>query len=160
MPDIFYRCGEMKYAIIIALLIPALTSCQEQKPAELSVSEGWTRPTVAAGQVAAVYLTIENPGAQSDRLISVSTGIGSASLHETSMTQGVMRMRPVAALDVPANGSVKLAPGGKHIMIEGLRAPLREKEAFTVKLGFVVSGDKDVRVTVAAADAAPEEHEH
>lgn len=71
----------------------------------------------------AAYFTVENKGGE-DRLIDVDTpGIGKASMHATTQNNGVMRMRGVDSLDVPANGTLTLKPGGNHIMIMGEDIP-------------------------------------
>ena len=72
--------------------------------------------------MAAAYVTIENKGG-ADLLTGVRTGIGDASLHETSMDDGIARMRPILpseGLVVPSNGKLLLAEGGAHVMISGL----------------------------------------
>lgn len=146
-----------RFAVVAALLLP-LASCSA--PPSIAVSDAWARATVAGQPSAAAYLTIANKGGESDRLVSVSSTAGEASLHSTSMDGGVMRMRAMTeGLDVPAGATVKLAPGGTHVMLAKLPAPLAKGSAFPLTLKFERSGDKSVSVRVldpAAAGAGME----
>lgn len=71
--------------------------------------------------MAAVYVTIENRGSRPDRLLSVSIPAGEASLHETLLENGVSKMRErPEGFEIPAGGTLRLAPGGRHIMVTGM----------------------------------------
>jgi copper(I)-binding protein len=65
----------------------------------------------------------------------------------------VMKMRPVAGLDIPAGQSVDLKPGGEHIMLIGLHQPLREGQSFTLTLNFEKAGPRTVSVAIEKAGA-------
>ena len=149
-PGFFFYQRAMKI-VLSTLLIISIAACKPASAPQLAISDAWARPTISTSQAAAVYLTVRNDGDAPDRLTSVTTDIGSASLHQSGTTNGIMRMRALVAVPVPAHGSSKLAPGGMHIMIEGLRAPLRSGEQFKVKLGFERSEDRDVLVQVSPA---------
>ena len=116
----------------------------------------WARATAANMPTAAVYLTITNKGAGADRLVAVSVPrAGKASLHQMSMDGGVMRMRALdGGIAIPAGQTVALAPGGTHIMLEGLKRPARRGRARSeARLRFEQSGEMTVPVTVEAAGA-------
>lgn len=98
----------------------------------------------------AAYFSVANSGG-ADRLLSVSTPVGDATLHSTAMDNGVMRMRPLDGLDVPANSTVALKPGGTHVMIMGLKQPLAAGSIFPMELKFETSGLRQVKVTVRSA---------
>ncbi|MFL6734421.1 MAG: copper chaperone PCu(A)C, partial [Sphingomicrobium sp.] len=101
-----------------------LTACDAGGP-KLHAHDAWARPTLSAAQPGAAYLVIQNSGGSTDKLVAVSTPVaGKASLHSSSMEGGVMRMRPVAAVDIEAGGTAQLDPAGTHIMLEGMKAPL------------------------------------
>lgn len=140
----------MKLFVLLAAL--ALAGCDGAKP-EMAVSDGWARATAANMPTAAVYLTITNKGAGSDRLVAVSVPrAGKASLHQMSMDGSVMRMRALdGGIEIPAGQTVALAPSGTHIMIEGLSTPLVAGERTEARLRFEQSGEMTVPVTVEAA---------
>jgi len=96
-----------------------------------------------------VYLTVTNTGGAEDRLERVSTEAGTASMHESSMSGGIMRMRPVTdGLPVRAGSSVEFKPNGLHIMLEKLKAPLAAGSHFSITLHFRKSGDRSAQVDV------------
>ncbi|MGO9787024.1 MAG: copper chaperone PCu(A)C [Stellaceae bacterium] len=120
----------------------------------ISVQQPWARATPGGTTNGAVYMTIVNSGASSDQLVAASTPVaGSAQLHEMSMTNGVMQMRPIPALDVAPGATVALAPGGYHIMLLGLKHPLKDGDSFPMTLTFAKSGKQDVVVSVAKVGA-------
>jgi copper(I)-binding protein len=103
--------------------------------------------------MAAAYVTIENQGG-ADQLTSVRSSIGTATLHESSMAGGVMRMRPIdprEGLVVPSNGKLVLAPGGAHVMIGGLKHSLRAGDRFKLTLLFAKARPQKVDITVQPA---------
>jgi copper(I)-binding protein len=137
-----------KSAALAALL---LVSCNVQdKPPAVAIQDAWTRATVPGQGSAAVFFTITNGGG-TDRLVSVSSSAGEASIHSTSMEGGVMRMRPVQSVQVPANSTVVLEPGRTHVMVTGLKQPLSEGTALLLELGFERSGPKRVNAAVRSA---------
>jgi len=140
-------------ALVLALL---LASCNgaEKAPA-ISIDNAWARATVGPQGSSAAYFTIRNTGG-ADSLLSVSSPGANASLHSTSMDNGVMRMRRLAKLDVPANSTVELKPGGTHVMLMALKAPLTARSTIRLDLKFEHSPDKIVTATVkpAASDGA------
>ena len=136
-----------------ALAALLLLSCASKKsePPQISISGAWSRATVAGQSSAAAYLTVTNTGDGDERLLQVSTPIGRPSLHSTTMDNGVMRMRPLASLDIPAHSTVDLKPGGAHIMIMGVKQPLAAGSSFPLTLKFDRSGERTVTVAVRPA---------
>lgn len=129
----------------------ALASCNKAAaPPSITVENAWARATLPGQSGSAAYFTIRNTGS-ADRLRSVSISGGSATLHSTSMDGGVMRMRPLDGIDVPANSSVELKPGGTHVMLMGLKAPLASGSSLPLTLRFDKSGDKQVSAEVRSA---------
>lgn len=100
-------------------------------------------------QTGAVYMTLKNQGGAADRLVAVSTEAAmSAEIHESLMEDGVAKMRPVEVFEIPAGGSVELKPGGYHIMLMGLKAPLKKGGMIMLKLEFEHAGVLDVMAHV------------
>ncbi len=121
---------------------------------------GWARPTVAPQKSAAVYLSLHNGGPGSDRLLAISTPVaGSASVHSTTMAGGVMRMRGVASLPIAASQRITMKPGGLHVMLTGLRAPLRAGQKLPLTLRFERAGLVRTSVPIQMT-AASEDHGH
>lgn len=144
----------MLIRIPLTVLLATLAACSAQNP-KISASEGWARET-GRSDVTAAYVTIENKGA-ADRLTAVRSSIGQAALHETSMDKGVMRMRPIdpaEGLVVPSNGKLALAPGGAHVMVMGLKQPLKTGDRFGLTLLFAKSGPERVDIIVKPAAEA------
>lgn len=136
------------------LVLASLASgCSPPGP-KVSAHDAWARET-GPSDTAAAYVTIDNKGA-ADQLTGVRARIGEAMLHESSMTDGVMRMRPIDPKDgmvVPSNGKLTLTPGGAHVMIMGLKRPLKAGDHFDLTLLFAKSRPETVQVTVKPATA-------
>jgi copper(I)-binding protein len=100
------------------------------------------RATVGSMPSSAGYLTIQNNSAKDDWLIAATSDLArKTELHNMTMDNGVMRMRQVqSGIPVPAGGTVTLAPGGYHIMLIGLKAPLNAGQAYDVTLDFRHAG--------------------
>ena len=141
----------MKHALFFAALL--LASCKPASaPPAVSVDGAWARATVPGQMGSAAYFTIQNAGGE-DKLLSVTSPAADASLHSTSMDNGVMRMRPLEGLDVPANGAVELKPGGTHVMLMGLKQPLEAGATLELDLKFEKSGERKVTAEVRPASA-------
>ena len=124
---------------------------------QLEVSNAWARATAAKAENGAAYLTILSP--TPDRLLSASSPAAKQTeLHTLEMAGMVMKMRPVAGLDIPAGQPVALKPGGEHIMLIGLQQPLREGQSFTLTLNFEKAGARTVSVAVEKAGATSPIH--
>ena len=101
-------------------------------------------------------LTITDSGAP-DQLTAASSPVAmKATLHESFDDHGVMKMRPIPALPVQPGTPVTLAPGGYHIMLEGLKQPLQPGETFPVTLTFAHAGTITATATVQKPGAAPD----
>jgi copper(I)-binding protein len=141
---------------LVALTLSAVAIAQAEQIGQLSISQPWTRATPPKAQTAGGFLTIENAGASSDRLVGASSPIASRTeIHEMRMDDGVMVMRPAAdGITIPAGGSVTLAPGGFHIMFMQLKNGLAEGDAVPVELNFERAGDIEVLFPVESIGAA------
>ncbi|MEZ6022823.1 MAG: copper chaperone PCu(A)C [Hyphomonadaceae bacterium] len=117
----------------------------------LTLSGPWAAPTPNGVDVSAGYVTIRNGTAEADTLIAVSTPRATRSeIHQMSMDGGVMRMRAMERLEVPAGGEVALAPGGMHLMFFGVSEPFVQGETIPVTLTFEHAGDVDLQMQVRA----------
>ncbi|MDE2361281.1 MAG: copper chaperone PCu(A)C [Hyphomicrobiales bacterium] len=122
--------------------------------ADITVDHPWSRATPAGAQVGAGYVTIKNTGGAPDKLLSVASDVaGKTEIHEMSMDNGVMKMRPVAGVEIPAGKSVELKPGGYHIMFQQLKQPLKVGETIKGSLTFERAGQVPVEFKVEAMGA-------
>src|SRR5665213_2645943 len=143
----------MLAATILAGTVAAASAQSSSVPASpIAVTNAWARATPAGAAAGAAYLTIESPA--SDRLLAVSAPVAKeASLHTMTMEGGVMKMRPLDGIDLPAGQAVMLRPGGMHIMLTGLAGPLKEGQSFPLTLNFAKSGTQKITVTIGKIGA-------
>src|SRR5438309_12010747 len=99
----------------LAAPVPA----QEVKAGDLVITQAWTRATPGGARIGGGFLTIENKGSAPDKLIGASADdAGKVEVHEMATTDGIMKMRPVeGGLAIEPGKTVKLAPGGYHLMM-------------------------------------------
>ena len=147
----------IKFLALAASLVLASAALAQNN--QLEVNNAWARATPGKAEGGAAYLTIQSP--TPDRLLSVSTPVAKkAELHTMSMEGMVMKMRPLAGVDIPAGQPVTLKPGGEHIMLEGLGAPLREGQSFPLTLTFEKAGTRTVTVAIEKPGAAGPAAQH
>ena len=145
-------------AAISLTLAAAAASISGAHASDMMVMKPYARasatPTAKTG---AIYVGLMNHGAESDRLLSVSTPAAAmAHLHKTENVDGVMKMEPVEALEIPVHGMLVMKPGGYHIMLMGLKQPLKEGEEIDLMLHFEKAGDVAVKVPVGGVAATGE----
>ena len=149
-------------ALAVALFVTP--ACAEDiKAGDLVISQAWSRATPNGAKIAGGYLTIENKGTAPDRLIGGSGDIaGKVEVHEMSMSNGVMTMRPLdKGLLIEPGKTVKLAPGGYHLMMFDLKGPLKQGEKVPVTLQFEKAGKVNLSLDVQGVGAqAPGGMEH
>ena len=121
----------------------------------LQISQAVARATPNGADIGAAYVTIQNQGTSDDTLVSVATPVAaSTQVHEMSMDNGVMKMRELKdGLPIPAGKTVTLQPGGFHVMLMGLKQPLKEGESVTLTLTFAKAGSVPVTFTVGGLGA-------
>lgn len=123
----------------------SVAKASEQVVGDLKLSAPWIRASVPGQVNGAGYVQIDNKTGQADRLISATTnGVNRVELHTIITDNGVAKMREVPGIDVPANGAVKLMPGGFHIMFLGLTAPFKADTTVPVTLKFEKAGEVKV----------------
>jgi periplasmic copper chaperone A len=128
--------------------------------AVLEIADPWARATPPSAPAGGGFLKITNTGTTPDRLVSASSpGADIVQVHEMKMDGNVMRMREVEkGLEIPAGGSVTLAPGGYHLMMMGLKAPFKQGASVPVTLVFEKAGKIDVELAVEAMGASHATH--
>ena len=153
------------FQLLLGLVcVLALAACGSSAPADspadtvsagaLRISNIWMRTPIAEGTPDAIYMVIRNTGSEPDQLIGASSdAVASIELHQSASSGGVMTMRPVQAIDLPAGGAVAIESGAYHLMLFGRKQPLKAGDTLALHLTFRQAG----RVTVQAAvrDSAP-----
>ena len=120
------------------------------KVGDLAISSAWSRASTGIKRPSAVYLSITNTSSEHGRLTAVHTPTAKrAELHRHFMDNGVMRMRQVDTVEIPAFSTTMLKPSGFHIMLFNLKLLLKEGDMFPVSLTFEKAGKTTVMVHVA-----------
>jgi copper(I)-binding protein len=148
-------------AIALAVLWAGAAGAHDYKLGTLEIGHPWARATPPTAPAGGGYMTITNKGTDPDRLVSVkSPAAGMVQVHEMKMEGNVMRMRELeGGLAIPPGATVALAPGGLHLMMMGLKVPLKQGERVPVTLVFEKAGTIDVELVIAAMGATST-HEH
>lgn len=152
---------------MIRVLIPAavligLAACQPAAPqaglAQVEVTDAVCRPTPNGRDVTGCYLTLT--ASTTDRLVSVATpAAATAQIHEMSTEGGVMRMGEMKeGLPLPAGEAVSLKPGGNHVMLMGVTAPLKAGDTVSLTLTFEHAAPYGVRAVVGQPGAPTADH--
>ena len=142
--------------LALAVVCAGTPLAQEVKAGDLVVGRAWARATPGGAQVGGGYLTIENKGTTPDKLLGGSSEVAATvEVQETTMKNDVMIMRPLSGgLSIPPGQSVSLTPGGYHLMIMKLKAPLKEGDRVPITLQFEKAGKVDVMFDVRGLGAS------
>jgi hypothetical protein len=142
-------------AAVLACFLAAPARAEEVKAGDLVITQAWSRATPGGAKIGSGYLTIENKGSAPDRLISGAADVaGKVQLHEMATANGVMTMRPVDnGLTIDPGKTVKLAPGGYHLMLFDLKSPLKQGDKVPVTLEFEKAGKVNLTLDVQGVGA-------
>lgn len=117
--------------------------------ADISVTDVWARAVPGGSEVGAAFMTIANTGAKADTLTGAATEVAKTPELHTHVHDGaIMRMRKVDSIPVPAGQTVALKPGAEHVMLMGLKRPLKEGDTFPMTLTFREAGMVTVQARV------------
>lgn len=153
--------GALGVVFCFAAFAPA--SAHDYSIGPLKIGHPWARATPPAAKVGGGYLRIENTGQTPDRLIGGSTEAAArVEIHESSLSDGIMRMREKAdGIVVPAGEKVEFKPSGLHLMLVDLKAPLKQGDKVKATLIFEKAGPIEVEFQVQGVGApqpAPADH--
>ena len=142
-------------ATLLLALLAESALARDYKLGDLQISQPWTRATAPTAPSAGGFLTITNKGAAPDKLIAVkSPAAEMTQIHEMKMEGDIMRMREREdGLEIAAGATVTLAPRGYHVMMMGLKAPLKQGEKVPLTLVFEKAGSVDVELAVEGMGA-------
>ena len=141
----------------VACVLSAAATARHYTLGDLSIHRPWSRelPPVAAN--GAAYFRVENGGSDAVRIVSVSSPVADrAELHAHEMDGGVMKMRHLHAVGVPAGETVSFEPGGMHVMLIGLKQALVDGGSFPLVVEF--DGAGTIEVTVEITREGPADH--
>ncbi|MBI3707341.1 MAG: copper chaperone PCu(A)C, partial [Proteobacteria bacterium] len=143
------RVGFAVLGVVLALAGGTATSLALDSPTQPQIADAWARATPEAARTGAVYLRVTNPGVTVDQIIGASSPAAEkVELHEHVMDGSVMRMRPVEVIEVKPHETVVFAPTGSHVMLIGLKAPLRDGDKLSVTLRFKMAGAVEISVPI------------
>ena len=127
---------------IFAAVFMSLMALSPAMASDLMFGSLQFRATIGSMPSSAAYLSITNHGAMADRLLAVESGLArKTELHTMEVINGVMKMRQIdGGIAIPAGKTVQLAPGGLHVMLIRLKAPLNADESYRVTLVFEKAG--------------------
>lgn len=139
----------------VVVLGTAAASALAQGTNSIEIGHPWARATPSGATTGAVYMTLKNQTSSGDRLTGGSSPVAdTVQIHEMKVENGVMHMRELPnGLAVPAKGSVTLKPGSYHVMLIGLKQPLKKGEHFPLALTFEKAGSVAVDVRVEGIHA-------
>lgn len=150
-------------ALVFSALLAAAPAFAQGKPAaaaaaatagSITIAAPWSRATAPGAANGACFFVATNAGGEADRIVAASSPVAQkAELHTHRQEDGVMKMRQVEAIDVKPGEPATLRPGGLHVMLMGLKEPLKQGATFPVTLTFAKAGPVTVEVTVQEAGA-------
>jgi periplasmic copper chaperone A len=136
--------------VVAALSISTIAAAREPHRESIVVGPSFARASLPGQNSGAAYLSLENKSANADALLSVTTPLASdVEIHTMAMQDNVMRMRQVPRIDLPAGAKVSMQPGkGYHLMLTGLKAPLKAGDTLPLVLRFQQAGTVEVSLPV------------
>ena len=147
-------------ALALALATVAPAPAHDVTVDDLMIVHPMSRP-VLAGRTAAVYMAIANDGDTDERLLGAqSPHFEAVELHESYQEDGIAKMRPIEALDIPAGDTALLEPGGLHLMLFGASEAVDAGEEYPLTLIFENAGEVEVPVMVDDIPLSGGHHDH
>lgn len=132
----------------MAALLPLLSSFAVAQESNVAVLDAWARETPGGAKTGAAFLQV-TAKTDSDKLIDARSSVAEhVELHNHVHENGVMRMRRVDAIEVPAGKTVTLEPGGYHLMLMNLKQPLKAGDTIDLTLVFEKAGQVEVTASV------------
>ena len=132
--------------------------------AQITVDDAWLRAAIAMSTSVAGYMTLHNQTGQPITLTGISVNpqtAAKAGVHQTLDKDGLMSMRPLPLpLDLAVDETLMLAPGGKHIMLSGLKTTLSAGDTVTLTLHFADNTNQTVSFAVKAGNTMQGDHQH
>jgi len=143
--------------LLLALFVSNETHAQTSTNT-VTVEQAWARATPGGARTGAAYMTLINNGTSTDQLLSATTPVADqVQFHKETEDNGVSRMREVHNVELSPGGKVIFKPGQMHMMIVGLKQPLKEGQSFPLTLQFEKAGRMDLTVPIEKVGAMQHE---
>lgn len=148
-------CTYVLTLLTAILCLASGAAAQTYTVGSIEITNPWARATPKGAPVGGAYMTITNKGSEPDRLTGITSPVAAKlEVHEMSMANGVMSMRPVpGGLEIKPGETVVLNPSSFHIMMTGLKHPLTQGEHVKATLEFARAGKLDVEYAVQSMGA-------
>ena len=154
---------KLKSLLVAATALASISAsaiADDYKVGQVMIGEPWARVTLQS-RPAAAYMKIHNMAGTADKIVAVSSPLAErVELHTHTMDEGVMRMRKVEEIVLPAKGHVELKPGGLHLMIFGLKRQIKKGEMLPLKLTLKEAGEVEIMAPVGAKAAGMDHSGH
>src|SRR3954464_2241863 len=148
----------MRKTVTVTIFLLGLLAASAAQ-AQITVHESWARATPPGAKIGAGYLTVRNAGA-ADKLVSASSAAAERVETHISIREGdISRMREVKGYEVPARGVLELKPGGAHLMLVNIKAPLKVGMTLPLTLRFEKAGEIKTQLEVRPLTGG-ESHTH
>jgi periplasmic copper chaperone A len=147
------------HLLFAGLVLVGSAHAHDYRLGSIEIAHPYARSTAPGQRNGSAYLKLRNGGTSTDRLVAVSSpAAASVEMHSMRMDGDVMRMRELPAVELAAGAAVDLRPGAEHLMLIGLRQPLKAGDSIEMTLQFEKAGRQTVQVPVEAASAATHRH--
>ena len=150
-----FGLGVLTGGLFMALVIAGTARAHDFRVGNIVIDHPYATPTPMGSSTGAAYIkALRNRGDAADRLLGASSPVASrVSLHAMQLDGEVMRMREVNAIELPAKGEVRMGhkperTTSHHLMLEGLKAPLKDGDRFDLTLRFEKAGERTVQIGV------------
>lgn len=141
-------------ALLLGLVWTGTTAAQEYKAGSIQITRPWAPPTPPNLRTGVVYMLVANEGKEIERLLSAASPVAErVEMHINEFEGNIARMRQIPAVEIAPGQQVTFRPGGLHVMLLGLRGPLRRGEPFPLSLTFEKTGTVEIRVAVELSDS-------
>lgn len=141
-------------ASLFALSVVGQAHAQTSGANSIVVEHAWARATPAGAKTGAVYMTLINNGAIPDRLLGATTPVADqVQFHKVSEENGVSSMRELRTMDIASGATVTFKPSDMHVMLVGLKQPLKEGQTISLTLDFEKAGKVSMTASVARVGA-------
>lgn len=143
----------IRLALALPLAAASLGALAGTAADDIKVNEPWAREVPPMTSTSAGFMGLQNSGSVAHKIVSASSpASGMVELHTHTNDNGVMRMRQVESIEIPAGGATTLQPGGLHLMLMMLKQPLVAGQDIDIQVKFEDGSTKDIKAQVRKFD--------
>ncbi|SRR6266566_1724207 len=141
-------------ALFLALPLGVEAHAQTSAASTMVIDQPWARATPGGAKTGAAYMTVKNSGASADRLLGATTSVADkVQFHKETTDNGVSRMQEVPSVNIEPGAQITFKPGEMHMMMVGLKQPLKEGQSLPMTLQFEKAGSIAVTVSIEKVGA-------